>query len=272
MNKIALVIFIYEKANIYFDDLIKSINSQTSTNFEVIIFNDDVKDSYMKFRNLEEKYRVIEIKNETPTRIRFIALKMLSELNFDSYIFQDCDDCLSHNRIEVVTNCLEKYQLVVNDIDIMTEASEIIEHKIWLNRFSVSQIFGYSDIENYNFVGFGNTSITRDLLKFAPKPPIEDIVATDWYFFYSILNKSNIKGYFTSECTTLYRQHIANTIGVAGEDKIQKIIVSKRYHYKLIGLDYKINMFDLGEIVLPYKNKHEYPFWWELNFKKNETN
>jgi glycosyltransferase involved in cell wall biosynthesis len=272
MNKIALVIFIYEKANKYFDDLINSINSQSNTNFEIIIFNDDVQEPNMRFKNLKVPFRVIDIKNKTPTRIRFKGLKILSELNFDSYIFQDCDDCLSDNRINIVKSLLEKYQLVVNDLDIMNEASDIIDHKIWRNRFRDSQKFTCSDIENYNFVGLGNTSLSRNLLKFAPKLPIEDIVATDWFLFYSILNCSKIEGYFTSECTTLYRQHIDNTIGIAGDKEIQKILSSKINHYKLIGLDSKINELDSFEFVLPSSNKHEYPFWWELNLKNNETN
>jgi hypothetical protein len=63
MNKIALVIFIYEKANKYFDDLINSINSQSNATFEVIIFNDDVQEPNKRFRNLEVPFRVIGIKD-----------------------------------------------------------------------------------------------------------------------------------------------------------------------------------------------------------------
>lgn len=272
MSKIALVIFIYEKANKYFDELINSINCQSSINFEVIIFNDDVREPNTRFKNLKVKFRVIDIKNKTPTRIRFEAFKILSGLNFDSYVFQDCDDCLSDNRIDVLKTLLEKYQLVVNDLDIMSEASIIIEQKIWLDRFRDCQIFTCSDIENYNFAGLGNTSLSRDLLKFVPNPPITDIIATDWFLFYSILNNSKIDGYFTSECTTLYRQHEDNTIGIASDTKMQKIIASKINHYKLIKLDHKIIEFDSVKMVLPNSHKHEYPFWWELNFKKDETN
>jgi hypothetical protein len=272
MSKIALVVFIYEKAIKYFDDLIDSINYQSNSDFEIIIFNDDVQEPNIRFENLKAPFRIIDIKNETPSGIRFKALEILSELNFDSYIFQDCDDCLSDNRIDAVINLLEKYQLVVNDLDIMNEASDIIEHKIWFNRFKHSQIFTCSDIENYNFVGLGNTSLSRNLLKFVPKPPIQDIIATDWFLFYSILNKSKIEGYFTSKCTTFYRQHTDNTIGIADEKKIQKILTSKKNHYKLIGLDSKINELNSIKMVLPNSHKHEYPFWWELNLKNNETN
>lgn len=272
MNKIALVIFIYEKASKYFDDLINSINCQSNTNFEVIIFNDDLQEPNVRFKNLEVPFRVIDINNETPSGIRFKALKILAELNFDSYIFQDCDDCLSDNRIDVVKTLLEKHQLVVNDLDIMNEVSNIIDHKIWRNRFRERQIFTCSEIENYNFVGLGNTSLSRNLLKFIPKPPNGDIIATDWFLFYSILKSSKIEGYFTSECTTIYRQHIDNTIGIARDKEIQKILASKIKHYKLIGLDSKINELDSVEIVLPNTHKHSYPFWWELKLKKNETN
>jgi glycosyltransferase involved in cell wall biosynthesis len=266
MKKTALVIFIYEKAIKYFDDLIHSINSQTNQNFEVIIFNDNVNEPNLAFETLLVPFRIIDIENETPSRIRFLALKILSDLNFDSYIFQDCDDCLSDNRVDVVLNGLEYHQLVVNDLDIMNEAAVVTEKNIWANRFNENPFFSYADIEIYNFVGLGNTSISMNLLKFVPIPPANDTIAIDWYLFYSVLKESKALGYFTSACTTLYRQHFDNTIGVADENKIQSILKVKAQQNRITGLEF--NKMNYREYILPDIKKNEYPFWWELKINK----
>lgn len=270
MKEAAVVIFIYEKADKYFDDLIYSLNRQTTKNFEVLIFNDNVRKPKERFKNLLVPYKIYEINEDCPAGIRFKALKILSGLTYESYIFQDCDDCLSDNRVEVVNGILQNFNLVVNDLDIIDEHSIKIQQKIWNNRFQQSKIFNYLDIENYNFVGFGNTSLSRCLLNFLPSISTSNLVATDWVVFYFILKESKECGYFTSNCSTFYRQHSNNSIGIADESKVQDIIEVRRKHYKLVGLEDKINEHEESEFYLPEHHLHEYPFWWELKRKQYE--
>jgi hypothetical protein len=86
--------------------------------------------------------------------------------------------------VKDVTFLAKKYQIIVNDLDLIDVYSNVYELKIWKNRFSYKSTFNYDDITNYNFVGFGNTTIHKYLLDFFPSRPNVDISAIDWYIFY----------------------------------------------------------------------------------------
>ncbi len=264
--KVAIVIFIYEAASRHFANLVNSINCQTDSNFEVIIFNDNAQMPNKHFKRLRSKYRIINLIDDSPCGLRFQGFEILKGLDFDVYIFQDCDDELSNNRVRIISFLANEYKLVVNDIDLINISSELYESNIWKNRFKGSPLFKYEDIASYNFVGLGNSTIHKDLLDFFPKRPKLDVVALDWYIFYSVLKKTLISGYFTSSCTTLYRQHPENEIGIAEFDKLNRIIVEKNRFNQLIGSNLIIE--EKTTNVLPTQKSNNFPFWWELKKKQ----
>ena len=272
MPKNALVSFVYHDAIKYFDSLIDCVNSQTMKEFDFIIFNDGVIDIEGKFNKLMVPIKIINVKSKSLTEIRFKALKILLNLEYDSYIFQDCDDLMSRNRIAESLFLLKSYDLVVNDLDLIDENSNLIQTKVWSDRFEDSNIFNYSHIEEFNFVGLGNSSINRRLLKFIPVLPMEDLKAIDWYIFYSILRKSKKQGHFTSECCTKYRQHENNTIGIQYNLNIQEILRIKKQQKRLVGLSTDLFYIDSSDCKLPEYQIHKYPFWWELKYINNENN
>ena len=260
--KVGMVVFIYESSSKYFHYLVSSINSQNVSNFELIFFNDDVKTPSIYFESLRVKYQIINLSKDSPCGIRFQGLKILKELNFDTYIFQDCDDELSVSRVKDVALLAEKHQIVVNDLDLMGVTSNIYESRIWENRFKNIPLFNHRNILKFNFIGFGNTTVNKPMLKFIPDRPIADIVALDWYIFYSILKTSLSIGYFTSSSTTKYRQHPNNQIGIADNDKLGRIIEVKNQFNTLIGGNIIIEANK--RFKLPNKKPNHFPFWWEL--------
>jgi hypothetical protein len=261
--KAAVVIFVYEAASKYFNSLVNSLNKQTVSDFEVIIFNDDAIIPIDYFKNLKVKYQIFNLLKDSPTGIRFQGFKVLKNLNFDIYIFQDCDDELSVSRVEDVTLLSKRYQIIVNDLDLIDVSSSVYELKIWKNRFSNKSTFNYGDIIDYNFVGLGNTTIHKCLLDFFPSRPKVDISAIDWYIFYSVLKSTLINGVFTSSCSTQYRQHPNNEIGIAGINKLNQIIGIKNDFNSLIGFNNIVQ--DSTKFKLPKKKSNHFPFWWELN-------
>lgn len=269
MSKNALVCFLYNDAVKYFDSLIYCINSQTTKNFEIIFFNDNIVNLEGKLKNIEVPYRIFDVKSNCLLEIRFEGLKILLQLDFDSYIFQDCDDLFSNNRVELSLKLLKKYSLVVTDLDIIDENDNLLHSRIWSRRFEANHEFSCKDIQNFNFVGLGNTSISKKILKFIPNIPSEKIKAIDWYLFYSILSKSKAIGYFTSECSVKYRQHNNNTIGIQNTLKVQDILFTKMQINKLLDLD--TEDLNASHFKLPENTVNKYPFWWELNYVKNEN-
>jgi hypothetical protein len=263
-RKFAIVVFIYKQATVYFKSLIDSINKQTNLDFDIIIFNDDIENVEIYFRELNVHFVVYNLKKGNPCDLRFEGIIILSKLEYDYYIFQDCDDELSFNRFSKISQFSNQYSFIVNDLDIIDEESRPIDFNIWSKRLD-GTIFTYKNIEKFNFIGLGNTALSKSLLNYLPAKPSIDVVAADWYIFYCILKASKVEGYFTSQCSTRYRQHATNSIGIADEGKIINIIRIKEVFYDLVNLkDEKITThFD--HFIVPLKQKNNYPFWWELN-------
>lgn len=261
--KIAIVIFVYEASSKYFNSLVNSINNQSVSTFEVIIFNDDVNEPNKYFNKLKVKHRIFNLSKDTPTGIRFQGFEILKNLSLDIFIFQDCDDELSRSRVNDVSLMAKKYQLIVNDLDLIDVYSNIYELKIWKNRFLDKPTFVFDDILNHNFIGLGNTTIHKSLLEYLPSCPKFDIAALDWYIFYSVLKNSLINGIFISTCSTYYRQHPNNEIGIADVDKLNQIIKIKNTFNSLISSNDVLQ--DSKKFKLPIKKPNHFPFWWELN-------
>ncbi len=259
-----MVTFVYDKATIFLDRLVNSINSQTDIDFSVIVFNDNVDNPEIYFSKLNFNYTIVKLKSNNPQDLRYEGLDFLKTTKFDYFVFQDCDDELDNRRVEVVKKLSINYQLITNDLTIIDNESNIIDNYIWRNKIN-NRIFDYKDIENYNFVGFGNTSLSYELLRYLPKIPSIDIIAVDWYLFYSILKKSKTIGFFTSKTTTLYRQHFENTIGIAKDEMLSKILKVRDDFHSLIGVNINKTITDFE---IPLKIKNQYPFWWELKQKE----
>lgn len=269
ISKIALVTFIYPSVRKYLPSFVDYLNQQSIQECHLLIFNDGIETPDKWFGALKMPYRVITIKSTSPLEIRFEALNYLKETSFGKFIFQDSDDGLSANRVEVVDKLLDKYDLVVNDLDLMDSTGNIITQKIWSNRFKLRSEFKAEEILNYNFVGLGNTGIKKDILDYMPDKPNEFLIAVDWFLFFNMLRASKKAGYRTSECTTYYRQHSENTIGVPENSKLDNIKDARRLHFS--AMKWLVDLTDITQreenIIVPANKNHHYPYWWEI--KKN---
>ena len=45
-------------------------------------------------------------------------LKKIKKLKYKNYIFQDADDLMKSNRVEISKNLLRKHNVIINDLDI----------------------------------------------------------------------------------------------------------------------------------------------------------
>ncbi len=264
--KFAIVTFIYSSAISYFGDLVDSLNNQTNKNFDIIFFNDGIENPIKYFLDLELNFSILDLKSGTPMELRFEGLALLKLQDYDYYIFQDCDDFLSDNRVEIISKYADTYDLITNDLSVFNQKNKILNDRIWKDRF-IQNVFSFNDLINYNFVGLGNTSIRSRLLNFLPPKPSENLLAIDWYIFYFLMKVSETKGYFTSETTTFYRQHDLNTIGIENEKKLTQILVTREVFYKLINFQ---KSTDNKNVSLPNKIDNHFPFWWELKFQNDE--
>lgn len=256
-----VILFIYKSAAKYFEALINSLNNQLDLNFEVIIFNDDFNNAISVFSKLKMDFQVVNLISKTPLDLRLEGLERLKSFKNSFFIFQDCDDLLDISRVKVVKQFASYYNLVSNDLTLITENENTVSSKIWRDRIDKFE-FTSNNLLEYNFVGFGNTSFHCDLLDYIPDKPTNNLLAADWYVFFNLLRESKITGYFTSNTVTFYRQHEENIIGVPNQSSIKKSIEIRNTFFFAIGLE---NYKKLSlQYKLPEYSSHNYPFWWEL--------
>lgn len=257
-SKPALVTFIYPSATQYIDFFVQNINAQTTADFVLLVFNDGVEKAETFFETVNVPFLICEVEGANPMEIRFAGLEALKTSVFQRFIFQDSDDGLSANRLSTVHQLLNDYSIVVNDLDLMNEEGVIFKRSLWKSRFDDNNVFEAQNISNCNFAGLGNTGITAELLRFLPPMPSIEVIAVDWYLFYVALAKSGKSGCCTSECTSFYRQHVANTIGLRQPNQ-ELMDKTRQLHYEAL----KQSAIEIERSKNETYNQKPDAFWWE---------
>ena len=229
-NNVLLIGVIYPKVEKYLADYCKSIQSQDTNRFDILILNDGFRGAFpLKNRRIA----IIDIKSKsTPAEIRMLGIKYAIKNDYEYVIFSDSDDYFSSNRISVSINKLEKYDFVFNELYLINEKKDVIQKSYYHNIIKKIEYENYLEIIDRNLFGLGNTAVKVNTLKdlFIPK----EIIAVDWWVF-SILLLNKYKGGFIKEAITYYRQHHNNFIGIG--NKLNKTILRrgikvKQIHYE----------------------------------------
>lgn len=256
--KPVLLTFVYPAVTRYLDFLVKDVNAQNIDEFVLLIFNDGVKNPNKYFDKVKIPYLISDAVGKNPMEVRFAGLEQLKKTAFRQFIFQDSDDGLSTNRIQVVSQLLNNYPLVVNDLDLIDEKGMIFQELIWKNRFEENPSFKFQELSTSNYAGLGNSAITSELLRFLPPKPTKELIAVDWYLFFCALRLSGVKGYRTSSCSSRYRQHSNNTVGLQQPNK-ERIHTAIQLHFqalKELGIEIVVNHTKVS-------NQRPDAFWWE---------
>lgn len=278
-NKIVFLSVVFPLIERFLDNFFKSLEEQTTKDFDVIVINDGLKgfDAYKKrFRGL----RIIEIEfNDTPAKIRELGIKQALSRGYKAIVFGDADDYFAHNRVEVSKTLLERFDIVVNDIELVNARGEQLIKGYLSKRIKNKQVVAPDDIRDSNFMGLSNTAVRTELLEGLEIN--RELIAVDWFIF-SVLLKKGSKAVFTSETETFYRQHGGNTIGLDSMDnkKLKNAIKAKLLHFREMAkyypeykmpynrmktLEEKLSNEDFLKEYLETTllRKIENPFWWE---------
>ena len=217
----------------YFDSLL----SQTCLDFDLYLVNDGME-NLDKFFPTNPPFNIFILDfSDTPAKIRENGINILIEKGYKNIIFGDADDYFEKNRVEISLELLDRFDIVVNDFDIVDESGVELDKNYLSNRFENLKIVEFEDIKNKNFMGMTNTAIRAENLKKFDFH--KDIVALDWMLF-SILLLENKKAIFTNKMKTFYRRHGFNVIGINAIDnkKILKGIEIKALHYEELSISY----------------------------------
>ena len=270
--KISLVTYFYNDAIKYIDTFLSALSKQTVQNFDLIVFNDSVEKPETYFTDYKRSIKFIAVSG-TPTQVRFQSFEYLNKSDTDYIIFQDIDDSMSENRVEVLSHLLNEYDIVSNDLSLMNDSGELYQASIWSDKLKDLFTFEYNFIKDKNIVGIGNSAIKKTILKHSLKYSAIPKVA-DWFMFYQLMYNGKLTAVFTTKCQTLYRQHPNNMAGVRSLDNKRLLYVMevKKFHYlglKEANFNVEKELKELEAIEKKISETHttnpntENLFWWD---------
>jgi len=269
---LAVVTFFYPNAINYVSGFLNCIQQQTNQNFTLIVFNDGVFDVQNYFSSYKSKITFVDVSG-TPTQVRFHAFEYLKSTFFEKIIFQDIDDEMTLNRVDVLSKLLKNYSIVSNDLSLVNDTGAMYARSIW--RDKIKDLFEFDDefIKRKNVVGIGNSGIQKEVLNtkiaYSAVPKV-----ADWFMFYQLMHLGKHKATFTTQCQTLYRQHEDNMAGVKSfnKERLEYVIMVKLSHYqglKEVGFEVENEINELNVLRTKIKNISSiHPikqnlFWWD---------
>lgn len=231
LKKIAFFSVVFPSIEKHLDDFFGSLTEQTCKDFDLYLINDGLKD-IGRFKIKYTGLNIYEIAlNGTPSKIRETGIDIVSNKGYEAIIFGDADDYFAKNRVEKSVELLERYDIVVNDLNIVDENGSLLEEHYLSKRIEPGSVINLGFIKDKNVFGFSNTAIKRNAfnkVKFN-----RDLIAVDWFFFSYLLYKG-LAAVFTDETVTNYRQHRLNLVGIGkrNEESILKGIRVKLLQYE----------------------------------------
>lgn len=281
MTRTAILTTIFDQPLEVVEDYFNCLQNQTESDFEVLLINDgfeDIESILLKYESLNVK--IFNGTGKIPSN-RALMIKKAMQLDYQHLIFCDFDDIQCRDRVKNSVYYLEKYDLVVNDLTSF-DGVNILRENILSKRISNTSCLSLTDIVNYNFIGFSNTSINSKIIDKRWLDFPEELVAVDWFFF-SLILLHGTRGYFTSDAITFYRQHESNVVGINSFDRtmLEKLIKTKRIHYKTLvkySSLFETRLFDIEKLILEISRDENHLknivelnkanqselFWWEL--------
>lgn len=282
MSNTVFVTFVYPNCEKHLPRMLRSLNEQSDTDFDIIIFNDGMKNiGAICESHLEKAVQIYPVVGSI-AKIREIGIAILRASDYSNAIFGDADDSFALNRIEVTKTLLLEHDLVVNDVNLCYESSKKSVEDYFQKRIKVNSRFNHEAIKHCNFIGFSNSAV-----RISKIPHIEfndGITAVDWALFTTILLEG-ASAYFTGNTHTSYYIHENSHYDLTSKNLVSILykaqVKFKHYQYlsnKGLGFKEECKNIDLiikrlsNEILNGYEGPNsvdncDYPLWWELPTK-----
>lgn len=270
--KYAFGTVVYNEALIYIDAFCESINSQTFTDYDLLIITDNLDDYEITIilSKLDKPAKVIKgIENATPARLRYQLIEHAYDLGYELLILGDADDEFMDTRIETIVetyNFNGDVAFFYNELRFLKTGKSVFKNlPIKLDR--------PSDLLEYNFVGLSNSAINLKKMNDKILKAISEGETNifDWYL-YSVLLSFNRCGIYVPQAVTFYRIHDNNTVGILQnqfKDFEFEYIVKLKHYTLLEDLDIiwknaldRYKSLDLLDYYKLNELKRSNPFWW----------
>ena len=218
MEKVDILLATYNGEK-YLAEQLDSILNQTYKNFNLIISDDNSKDSTVKILEEYEKKddRITVFKQEKNLGVIANFEFLLSKVESDYFMFSDQDDIWNENKIEVSLNRLQETDsdVVFTDLMVVDDKLNTLYNSYWELKGLKNKILKYNSFDALylnNYVT-GCTMIMKKevIAKSLPLPKSTKYVLHDYWI--ALIASQSGKIEFLNEPTIKYRQHKNNRIG-----------------------------------------------------------
>lgn len=267
-NMVAFGTVVYGSAMPFFDMFFASLKRQTYLNFDIIIVNDDIENSYLQKWMDGIEHRVILIDKmglgKTPAELRVDLLRCAKQRGYDLLVIGDCDDWFHEDRVKELAAAFQQHPecaFFYNELLLPNGDKALKSFPIRLD--SVHEIL------QHNFVGLSNSAINLNRLSDEFLHTLDEYKGKvfDWYLFSRILCNGG-RGVLVSKAISFYRLHQGNIAGISRELQFEREYEIKTAHYsymKKYSPEYQILLNKLQKISKPqiHISSNEKSFWWD---------
>lgn len=164
MNDTVILTFTYPLIEPYFEDFLKSCETQTNKEFDIIIVNDGLT-SLQSMIDCHPSLNVsIKDYKGTISENRIYGLNLAKQKEYKYVILADSDDFFSANRVQKTKDLLSKYEIVANEFDLVNINGEELVTNYISHRLKSGIIIGFEFIKEKNVIGFSNSAFRAELI------------------------------------------------------------------------------------------------------------
>lgn len=275
-NSIALFVVFYPGIELFIEDFFNSVINQSCKDFDLIIVNDG-----WRCKNLANQYpnlHIVELPGgNSIAKNREIGINYVIKQKYRYLLLCDADDTFHPQRVESSIRSLQKYDIVVNDVNIISVDGQVVVSDYFCKSLKGNEVLDMDFILKKNIFGFSNTAIKLEQNIECTFP--QHLKVVDWYFFTQLLFVGR-RACFIPVSLTNYRQHSNNLIGITSftVEMFRRLTNLKIEHFESLS---KWNAFFLPyakeakslesladeevKVLLDKRQKeNQYPQWWEF--------
>jgi len=238
-SKNLLTFVVYRGVEKYLRDLLKTISSQTSKDFDIFVVNDGAHYSFDNLYDSINRFEILSVSFQTSSENRKSCIDYAKQNDYENIVFCDADDLLESNYIEEILCGLRSNEFVFCDLHpFKREISEI--NISFLSKYLSAKKLSLNDVIDRNLIGLGHSGIRVKTLIDIHLPA--NLIAVDWYIFSNMLLRGSV-GKFIDKPLVHYRQTDSNSVGII--KKVSKKSIS--YGAKVKEIHYKEMYFNCSE-------------------------
>ena len=228
MHKNICILLSTHNGELFLEELVSSLRSQTNQQFDLLCLDDASTDGTLA---LLEKLNIHYNQNNDNKGIKYNINKLLkiavNQLQYDYFMFCDQDDIWNTNKIEITLQKMKKIEkespdlpiLLHSDLEVVDKDLRTIEESFWHFANLNPSCNAFHRLLMQNTITGCTVMINRKLAELA-LPISNDVIMHDWWL--GLVASKFGKIAYINEALVRYRQHGKNSIGAVKFNILKK--------------------------------------------------